>query len=142
MRVPFPVQSGWNVLCWFSLVISLVSCGSSVNPGTLSPAEQILSVLDLGGVTKVKDIEQKSPHFSVHVKGKITAIAPFASGLRAFEVQDETGRIWIVTKEKVPSKGSAVVVKGTVRHKKISIAGQDQSTVYLEQNGTLTPVTL
>lgn len=139
MRFPFPlVHSSLGLLCF----MSLVSCSGAIAPGTLSPTERILSILDLGSVTKVKDVQRKKQHFSVHVKGKITAQAPFASGLRAFEVRDETGSIWIVTKKSVPSTGSSVVVKGTVRHKKISVDGQDQSTVYLEQNGSATPVPL
>jgi hypothetical protein len=133
MRVPSSlIQFGLSGCCF----LGLVSCSSNVSPGVMSPTERVLSVLDFGSVTSVRDIQKNKQFFSVHVKGKIAAQAPLGIGVKAYELKDETGSIWIVTQNEIPSTGTSVVVKGTVRHKKILVDGQDQSGVYLEQNGT------
>ncbi len=133
MRLPsFLIYSGLSGLC----CLGLVSCSGSAAPGVTTPTERVLAALDFGSLTQVRDIQKNKQHFSVHVKGKIAAQAPLGVGVRAYELRDETGSIWIVTNSEVPSTGTSVVVKGTVRHKQISVDGQDQSSVYLEQNGT------
>ncbi|NDJ17491.1 hypothetical protein GS601_09355 [Myxacorys almedinensis A] len=117
----------------FLFFVSLVSCTGSTAPGTVSTGERVLSVLDFGSITKVRDIQKNKNHFSVHVRGKVGAQAPLMGGVRAYELKDETGSIWIVTTDQIPTQGTPIVVQGTVRLQKIEVGGQDRSAVYLEQ---------
>ncbi|MBW4540269.1 MAG: hypothetical protein KME43_14145 [Myxacorys chilensis ATA2-1-KO14] len=130
MRLPpLILHQSLGLLCF----ASLMSCTGSTAPGTVSPGERMLSVFDLGNITKVRDIGKNKKHFSVHVRGVVGAQAPLMGGVRAYELKDETGSIWIVTTNQIPMQGTPIVVKGTVRLQQIQVGGQDQSAVYLEQ---------
>jgi hypothetical protein len=58
--------------------------------------------------------------------------APLLGGT-VYELQDSTGKIWVLTKGQAPEKGQEVTVKGTLRYKSIPIAGKEQGSVYLEE---------
>jgi uncharacterized protein YdeI (BOF family) len=118
------------VLC-LGLGSSLLGCGST--PEAQSSNGNLFSVLDMGGATKVRDAQKQKPNTSVRLQGKITTLAPLAGGLRAYELRDETGSIWVVTQQRVPPVGASIAVQGTIRLEKIVIDGRDQSSVYLEQ---------
>lgn len=122
-----------GLLVCASLVTSLLSCGNT--PETQSNSGNLLAVLDIGNATKIRDAQKQKPNTTVRVQGKITALAPLAGGLRAYELRDDTGSIWVVTQQKVPPVGSSIGVQGTVRIEQIKIEGRDQSSVYIEQRG-------
>jgi hypothetical protein len=70
-------------------------------------------------------------------RGKEVAIAGRVTnsygllGNGAYEVDDGSGRIWIVTKRGVPSRGSRVGVKGYV-HNGLNFGGRSYGTVIEE----------
>jgi hypothetical protein len=92
----------------------------------------VFSALEPGEQVNIKDVGLKRDRV-VQVQGKINAEAPLMGGLKAYEVKDETGSVWVVTSRSIPAIGSQVNVQGKVRLEKIDLAGKDQSTVYLEQ---------
>lgn len=118
----------------FSLLIGLMGCSSA--PQSSQPSfhpEAALSVLDFG-VTKVSEVQKQKTNFTVNLQGKINTQAPLLEQ-RAYELQDSTGSIWVVTREPLPALGTQVKVTGKVRYQEILLNGQDQGTVYVEQQG-------
>src|SRR5687768_6316821 len=54
-----------------------------------------------------------------------------AMGMGAYELDDGTGRIWVATKQGIPSRGARVGAKGYV-HNGFSISGRSFGTVMEE----------
>jgi hypothetical protein len=84
-------------------------------------------------VTKVSDVQTRSPKDStVYLKGTVGKQVPFL-GTKAYELQDSTGTIWVITQEKVPKLKDTVLLKGKVLHKNISMGGQTLKEVYVQE---------
>jgi hypothetical protein len=68
----------------------------------------------------------------VVVQGQVIRQVPFLES-GAYLVQGKTGQIWITTSSSLPSKGTQVVVQGTLKYRHIEIEGQDLGKRYLQQ---------
>ena len=69
----------------------------------------------------------------VAVRGTVGNLVPIVEGT-VYELQDETGKVWVLTRQSPPKAGEVVVVVGQVRSKAISVPGHSQdSSIYLEQ---------
>jgi len=114
------------------VVLCLSTIGCSASPDLPAASNNVLSMMEPGERVQIRDVGSKRDRV-VQVEGKIKAQAPLMGGQRAYEVQDNTGSVWVVTGRAVPAIGSQVNVQGKVRLQKINLAGQDQSAVYIEQ---------
>lgn len=108
------------------LLSGLFSCGNLAN-----------SSLNLDfNVSSIADIQQKRQlQAKVYLKGKVESCAPFL-GTGAYQIQDNTGSIWVLTKQTVPQPGEQMLIKGLVRYKGITfkeLAGKDLGEVYVEE---------
>ncbi len=122
---------GFSRLGLVALCLSAI-VGCSTSPNLPAASNNVFSALEPGERVKIKEVGSKRDRI-VQIQGKINAQAPLMGGQRAYEVQDETGSVWVVTQRAIPPTGSPVMVQGKVRLEKIDLAGQDQSTVYIEQ---------
>ncbi|MCU0545201.1 MAG: DNA-binding protein [Oscillatoriaceae cyanobacterium Prado104] len=105
--------------------------------GLLSCGSLPMSQLNIGvNVDRIGDIQQKRQvDAEVYLKGKVGNRAPFV-GNAAYQLQDGTGRIWVLTKQSLPQRGDEMLLKGNVRYKSITIknlAGRDLGEVYIEE---------
>ncbi|MBD1831088.1 DNA-binding protein [Microcoleus vaginatus GB1-A2] len=96
-----------------------------------------MSQLNLGfNVASIGDIQQKRQvDGEVYLRGKVENRAPFV-GNAAYQLQDGTGTIWVLTNEALPQLGDEVLLKGEVRYKSITLkelAGKDLGEVYVEE---------
>ncbi len=104
-------------------------------------AVALLLVVGLAGCkdprTKISSILGRPDQFAertVVVGGDVTG--SYAANLifaeaGAYQVDDGTGKIWVVTKNGVPEKGRRVVLKGTVA-KGLKVAGESFGAVVRE----------
>ncbi|MEG3858661.1 DNA-binding protein [Microcoleus sp. herbarium12] len=105
--------------------------------GLLSCGNLPMSQLNLGfNVASIGDIQQKRQvDGQVYLRGKVENRAPFV-GNAAYQLQDGTGKMWILTKQALPQLGDEVLLKGEVRYKSITVkelANQDLGEVYVEE---------
>ena len=117
-------------LCTGSLSLVLAS-------GFFSCGNLPLSQLNLGfNVASIGDIQQKPQvDGEVYLRGKVENRAPFV-GNAAYQLQDGTGTIWVLTNQALPQVGDEVLLKGQVRYKSITLkelAGKDLGEVYVEE---------
>ena len=96
-----------------------------------------LSQLNLGfNVASISDVQEKRQVDSeVYLRGKVENRAPFV-GNAAYQLQDGTGTIWVLTNQALPQLGDEVLLKGEVRYKSITLkelAGKDLGEVYVEE---------
>ncbi|MBM0743662.1 hypothetical protein JOY44_18915 [Phormidium sp. CLA17] len=118
---------------WISLglLITLVSCGgqaASESSGTISTSGIVSPK-----TTSIQEVQKTADRNSVvTVKGVVGDRVPILDGT-VYEVQDATGKIWILTKKQPPAPGQEAVITGNIRFKSIPLNGQEQGSVYVEQ---------
>ncbi|MGI0491979.1 hypothetical protein ACN4EG_09210 [Alkalinema pantanalense CENA528] len=102
--------------------LSLVLLGCQSLPTT--PINQLSSPLQ--GTTFPAETD------SVKISGQVISIAPMLDQV-AYEVQDETGRVWVLSRKLPPPQHNSVVtVTGKVKSTSIVINGEELGEAYLE----------
>lgn len=88
-------------------------------------------------VTQINELQnQRDDNATVYVKGKVVKEVPLLD-LRAYHLQDSTGTILVITKDKFPPKSKEVLIKGKVEFKSIPLGGKDLGEVYLKEERRL-----
>ncbi len=90
------------------------------------PTHRIEQLQTLAGQTSSQAIE-------VHLRGAVVDWVPLAGGAIAYEIQDSTGRVWVVSRTAKVERGSEVSVQGTLRTLVTSENLPIQGRVYVEQ---------
>jgi len=104
----------FGVLLWV-----LSGCTYLINLGLASPP-----------TVKVEEISQEQNR--IKVEGIVLNLIPLIDGF-AYELEDETGSVWVVTGEQKPRVGDTLSVEGMVKYQDFMIDGEDQGSIYLEQ---------
>lgn len=114
---------------WASILLMGWLLVAGCNRAVSEPGQPITTIQTMPIASVQKPASQTS---NVAVKGKVGDRVPLLEGT-VYQLLDETGKIWVLTKQAPPNMGTEVVVKGTVRYKPISINGKEQGSIYLEQ---------
>lgn len=110
------------------VILLLCGCGSWTNTG-LNPSPFRLSA----NATPIKQIQKpQSQEVTVYIQGKVEKIAPLMQR-RAYQINDGTGKIWVISQQKNLQIGQEAVFKGKVKYQSIPLAGQDYGEVYLAE---------
>lgn len=56
------------------------------------------------------------PNQIIRIKGVVVDQVPLADGAIAYELQDATGRIWVLAKQKMANQGDQIEITGKVRY--------------------------
>jgi hypothetical protein len=88
-----------------SLLLPLAACDHPTQP---------FSSLDPSPAIRIADSHQRSEGTKIVIQGKVTAIAPMIKQV-AYEVQDESGVIWVLSNQRPPQRNSQVKVHGVLR---------------------------
>ncbi|MDZ8024477.1 MAG: hypothetical protein RMY36_010215 [Nostoc sp. SerVER01] len=110
------------------LVAGLSSCGNLASSGLSGTG------LKFGAnVTPIREIKpERKNQATVYIQGKVEKQAPLMKQW-AYQIDDTTGKIWVVTNQKSLPEGSQVVFKGKVRYRSIPLAGKELGEIYLEE---------
>ena len=115
-------------LATLSILISgLLGCGKLSHSGVNIFQSSNVDVTNIGDIQKNRDA-----YSTVYLKGKVTSVALFV-GSGAYELQDATGSIWVITTQTLPAKGDEVLIKSLVQYKSIPIGGKDLGEVYVQE---------
>lgn len=107
------------------LLLGVLGCGQLVQSGVDVP------------VTKISDIQKNRNAYSeVYLKGKVVTIAPFL-GSGAYELQDDTGSLWVITKQALPTKEDKLLIKSQVQYQSILVGGKDLGEVYVQEQAQM-----
>jgi hypothetical protein len=106
------------------LVMGLASCS------TLKASNLIIG----SNVTPIREIikPEQDKQTIVYVQGKVEKEVPLIQR-RAYQINDSTGKIWVVTNQANLKEGAPVVIKGKLRYQSIPLAGQEFGEVYIEE---------
>ena len=78
----------------------------------------------------VENIAAKKVNKTVYLQGKVVHIAPFLDN-SAYQLEDSTGKIWVVTTENPPQLGKQIEVKGKIKYQSLPFAEQELGDFYV-----------
>ncbi|MBD2301270.1 hypothetical protein H6G80_18715 [Nostoc sp. FACHB-87] len=118
----------YRILCYFVLVAGLSGCAAWRLP-EIKGSNFIFG----SNVTQIAEIQAKpNTQATVYIQGKVEKQVPLMKQW-AYQIDDSTGKIWVITNQSNLQKGTQVVLKGKVSYKSIPIAGQDFGEVYITE---------
>ncbi|TVP58001.1 MAG: hypothetical protein EA343_22040 [Nodularia sp. (in: Bacteria)] len=111
------------------IVVGLCSCSSfgipSLKVGKLSIGSN---------VTLIQEIKPETDQqATIYVQGKVEKQVPLVNQW-AYQINDSTGKIWVITDQPNLKEGEQVVIRGKVRYKSIPLADQEFGEAYLEES--------
>ena len=110
-----------------------MSCGNIAQLGnnTIKISDRAVNVTKIGDIPPNPQTNTK-----IYLQGKVTIKAPFLTG-GAYQLQDATGKIWVVTNQTLPNVGDEVTIAGEVKFESIPISGQEIGEAYVEEQEQL-----
>lgn len=91
-------------------------------------------------VTTVQDVQAHPQRnwftSTVYLRGTVSDRAPLIGG-QVYQLQDSSGKIWVLTNQTNLKVGDRIWIKGRVHYRHISIAEQDLGEAYIEQSQLL-----
>ena len=82
-----------------------------------------------GNIT-VEEIADKRVGKTVSLVGKVVHVAPFLDN-SAYQLEDSTGKIWVVTTEAPPSLDEQIEVKGKIQYQSLPFDDRELGDFYL-----------
>ena len=103
-----------------SLNINLISCNSLTSSNLLASKATI----------PINAIAEQSKTETIYITGKVIKVAPLL-GNNAYQVQDSTGSIWVITTANLPSVGQNILIKCQIKSQSLSLVNQELEELYL-----------
>ncbi|HEY9658084.1 MAG TPA: hypothetical protein V6C65_06505 [Allocoleopsis sp.] len=96
----------------------------------------LVGLTGCSGLTTIEKIQQH-PHRQwfnnqVQLRGKVVDRVPLINA-GVYQLEDSTGKIWILTTNASPPSGEQLRVRGTVRFESIPIEGLELGEAYIEE---------
>lgn len=108
-------------LLMFGVGLSLIGCGSLKNLGI---------ALSNPPANNISELQPSSSDLTVNLQGKVIKVAPFL-GSGAYQLQDGTGSIWVLTEKGLPQLGTELAIQGQVKYQPIPIGRQEMGEMYI-----------
>jgi uncharacterized protein YdeI (BOF family) len=83
-------------------------------------------------ITPIRGLQAQQQNTTVYIQGKVAKQAPLLQK-RLYQLDDSTGKIWVLTSETNWQEGQQVVVKGKLNYKNITLAGKELGEIYVEE---------
>jgi hypothetical protein len=91
-------------------------------------------------ITPIAEIPKRKEGSQIYLQGQVTRRAPFL-GSGAYQLEDNTGEVWIVTKDSLPPTGEEILIQGQIEYKTLPLAKQDWGEFYILELNKLEPET-
>ncbi len=101
-------------------------------PETSAPAQRPAARMPDQPIVSIDSLKADQADETVAIAGNVAQRVALLEGW-LYQVQDETGRLWVVTSGAEPEVGQATVVEGIVRYEAIVVEGVDAGELYLEE---------
>lgn len=108
------------------LISGLLSCSNVSEYGMNAIGVNVTSINEL----KPQKDDNNAP---VYVQGKVERKVPLLEK-QMYQINDSTGKVWVLTNQKGWKVGEKVVVKAVPQYESIPMAGTDLGEVYLQEN--------
>ncbi|EDX84698.1 OB-fold nucleic acid binding domain protein [Synechococcus sp. PCC 7335] len=122
------------------LALLLGSCAvAETGPGVPSGSEVPLPSMRLPGLRlpdqpiAIDSLSAERAEDNVSISGRVTQRVATLDGW-IYQIKDDTGSLWVLTRQSDPNVGEIATVSGIVKHEAIVIEAVDASEVYLEEH--------
>lgn len=78
----------------------------------------------------VQDISVKKTGKTINLTGKVIQVAPFIANA-AYQLEDPTGKVWVVTDRNLPQLGQQINIKGKIEYQSLPFAEQELGDFYI-----------
>lgn len=114
-----------------SLLIAISGCQESIDNALVALGKPELAI------TSVDHIDERKNGQTVYVKGTVIHRSPFL-GSAAYQLQDETGSVWVFTDNPLPTQGTEIFIKGKIQQEILPLSEQELGEFYLVELQQLT----
>ena len=76
------------------------------------------------------NVEQQKSGKVVYLTGRVTHLAPFLNN-GAYQLQDNTDSVWVVTSQTLPKLHSNISIKGKIQYQSLSLAETESGDFYI-----------
>ena len=131
-------RSLWMLLLSGSCLMGLMLSGCTVSEVGTSPPNadlpRLLPAIRLSNrsVVTIDSLDADNTDDTVAIAGTIAARVALLEGW-LYQVQDETGRVWVLSNSTKPEVGQSATVEGVVRYEAIVVDEIDAGEIYLEE---------
>ena len=119
---------------------SLVSCNAWTALSQQQNSPLSIVVKQEVSVAAIASLLTQAPGSSIHINGKVSQSAPFLDG-GAYEIQDSTGKIWVITQQSLPKAGTEVLILGKLNFHDLRLGANDFGEVFVTEISALDPAT-
>jgi hypothetical protein len=78
----------------------------------------------------IEQISDSKVGKTVYLTGKVVHLAPLIDNA-AYQIEDTTGKIWVITSQSPPQIGQAISIKGKIAYQSLAFAEQDFGDFYI-----------
>jgi hypothetical protein len=108
----------------------------------LSGTVLAVGLMGCSGETTVREVQAHPQrnwfNSTVYLRGQVGDRAPLIDA-QVYELQDSTGKIWVLTDKATPKTGDRVYIRGQVKFEKIQEEGLEFGEAYIEEQEQLDP---
>ncbi|MEM9904177.1 MAG: hypothetical protein AAF921_04045 [Cyanobacteria bacterium P01_D01_bin.44] len=132
------VNAKYSVFCVLNLLVLnlLGACTPLADTDAPTAQETTLALPSIsrgGKATSIETLRQDpKPDQPVELEGIVRQRVPLLEGW-IYELEDETGRIWVLTEASEPALDETARVSGTVQYEQILIGDVDIGEYYLQE---------
>lgn len=83
---------------------------------------------DIIQISEIKEDYDNSQ--KVQIEGKVIKIVPLV-GSFAYQIEDNTGKIWVITQNQPPQLNQEIIVDGILQYQDITIGQEDFGDFYI-----------
>lgn len=99
-----------QIVLWIILPVGLIGC----QPASIS----------------LEDVSAEKIDRTVYLTGMVRQIAPLVDS-NAYQIEDSTGKIWVVTNHHPPQLGQVIKIEGEIKHQSLSFADREWGDFYV-----------
>ena len=127
----------WKILSLSIIIPMLIvisGCQALIDDTLVSLGKEELAI------TSISKLQKKKSGRTIYVRGKVIHRSPFL-GNAAYQLQDDTGSLWVLTSQSLPDKGDEVFIRGKIQRESLLIKEQELGGLYLVELQQLTSET-
>jgi len=84
-------------------------------------------------VINIRDAKSSQKQGIVHLQGQVADIVPLMEPWQAYQLQDASGTVWVITSQEGLRKADRLLIKGNLRYQSIPLENQELGDFYIEE---------
>lgn len=133
-----PMAIATKVIRWIAagfIASGLLSCSAWT---VLSQQDHASNTVNAMVVSPIANLTADSLGKDIYIKGKVRQKAPFLNS-GAYEIQDQTGSIWVITQRPLPQPGTEVFIAGQLSFHNLQLQQNNFGELFIQEIQFLDP---